>query len=81
MPVLTFNKTQGVQTIGPLAADTDFQVRSGSCLVSVSNPGADTNHGFERTARTDRADWHVGTGKTVYLQTTGLCTVFYEALV
>lgn len=81
MPLLSFKETDGVQTIGPLAAGTDFQVRDGACLFATSDPGASLDAGFERIAGGDRADWHVGTGKTVYIWTTKRASVFYEALV
>jgi hypothetical protein len=80
MPLLTITAAQGVQTIGPLDADTDFQLRDGSCMFSTASPGGDLNAGFDRKAHGDRAEFFVATGKTVYLWTTSRCTLFYGSL-
>lgn len=81
MPLLTFTSASPMQEIGPLAADTDFQLRDGSCLVATEDPGSDLDAGFERAAHGDHAEFFVASGKTVYLWTTGRCVLFYGSLV
>ncbi|WP_225029565.1 hypothetical protein [Xinfangfangia pollutisoli] len=71
-------RTDGVVVIGPLADDTDFQVRDGSCLFSPADPDGDTNFGFEIVAgRT--AEFFLASGKTAYLQGRSF-TIFFEVL-
>lgn len=76
MPSLSFTAASGQQTIGPLAAATDFQVRAGSCIFTTEEQ-PDPNYGF---LRREEQVWHVGAGKTVRLTTPRGCTLHYEAL-
>lgn len=77
MPQVSFRKADGVITIGPLAAGTDFQVREGSCLFSTEAMAVDDDQGFRlRLNETIFA----GAGKTVRMQTGTRCVVQYEAL-
>ncbi len=77
MPRVTIRKSDGVVAIGPLAAGSDFQVRQGVCTVTTETPVTDIDHGF-RMALGDR--WFVAAGKTVRVQSTGLCVLHYEPL-
>ena len=77
MPKLTFSSTAGIQTIGPLAAGTDFQVKEGRCFVALESPGSDNTLGFERFSG---ETFYVGAGKTIYLQTANFCHIYYGAL-
>lgn len=78
MPQLSFRKTDLVQTIGPLAAGTDFQVREGACLFSTEAMAPDDDLGFRlRAGDTIFA----AAGKTVRVQTATRCVLQYEALV
>lgn len=77
MPRLTFTAVSGQQTIGPLAAATDFQVRDGSCVFTTEAAQPDTDYGFLRRVGDV---WQVGAGKTVRLTTPRGCTLHYEAL-
>lgn len=76
MPTLTFTSASGVQTIGPLAAGTDFQVLDGACVFSTAAFGSN-NLGFQRVGG---EIFYVAEGKTVYLKTTRKCAIHYEAL-
>jgi hypothetical protein len=80
MPIVTIKPSDGVVSIGPLDADTDFQIRDGSCLMATVHPGADLNAGFARAAGGEKAEFFVATGKTVHVWTTRLCTLFYGSL-
>lgn len=80
MPLLIITSAQGVVPVGPLDADTDFQLRDGDCLMATDNPGANLNAGFERAAHGEKAEFFVASGKTVYLWTTGRCVLFYGSL-
>lgn len=80
MPLLEIKEAQGVVPIGPLDADTDFQLRDGSCMMATVHPGADLNAGFARAAHGDNAEFFVATGKTVYLWTKSRCTLYYGSL-
>ena len=79
MPQTSFRKTDGVVTIGPLAAGMDFQVREGSCLFSTEAMAVDDELGFR--LRVNESIF-AAAGKTVRMQVTaGRCVVQYEALV
>jgi hypothetical protein len=80
MPLLTITEADGVVPVGPLDADTDFQLRDGSCMFSPNSPGGDLNAGFDRAAHGDKAEFFAATGKTVYIWTTSRCTLFYGSL-
>lgn len=77
MPKLTITKDGGVTQVGPLAATTDFMVRSGVCYLSLENPGAVLDQGFEVLKG---GTWSAGTGKTLYLTTTAAAEIYYGEL-
>lgn len=80
MPMVSRTFEQGVLTIGPLAAQTDFQVLSGACRMSVEDPGSTVDFGFKRTDSGDDSIFSVASGKTVYIRPITNTTLYYDSL-
>lgn len=82
MTQASIKSTDAVRVIGPLAADTDFQVIAGELRMTTDAGGFTAeNEGFRLTALAGGRDsFVIGAGKTVRLMTQSAATFVYEAL-